>query len=57
MDKVAYVTLSGGNPFRNLKRVDLKRNDSSQTPIKSQVVETISGRIVFVPKKKQGERA
>jgi hypothetical protein len=52
-DKVTITELSGGNPFRNLKNVDLKRSDTSQTPIKSQFVETISGRKVFIPVRKK----
>lgn len=45
---------TGGTPYRNIQRVDLTRNDSSQTPIESEtstVEVTISGRVVFRPKK------
>lgn len=55
-DKVTmYEDNSGGTPYRNIQRPDLTRNDSSQNPIPSEtstVEVTISGRVVFRPKKK-----
>ena len=46
-------SITGGNPFRNLKSPDLRRDDTSTTAgFKSVVKETISGRRVYVPVKK-----
>ena len=53
VDKTATPSLDGGNPFRNLKSADLKRDDTSRTTsINSIVVTTISGRVVYKPKPK-----
>ncbi len=52
MDKVITTGLSGGNPFRNLKQPDVKNNGEAQALVKSRIVVTASGRVVFKPIKK-----
>lgn len=51
-DKVTAVSTSYGHPFRNLKQPDLKHGGDAETPIKSKVETTISGRRVFRPVRK-----
>jgi hypothetical protein len=54
-DKVTTPPVIGGNPFRNLKNVDLTRSDTSQSLFKSttsEVIVTISGRVVYRPIRK-----
>lgn len=51
-DKVTITDLSGGHPFHHLKNINVKAEDG-QTPIKSRIEVTISGRTVYRPIKKK----
>ncbi len=56
IEKVTMMEVkTDGTPYNNLRQEDLRRDDTSQNPIKSTVVTTISGRVVYIPRKNQGE--